>query len=78
MKVRMNVKMIKAQTADEIIKKNARKLTNKFVKRALAKNADKVLMHAIDKLIPDAKQELKISGGLKIVKVNAFDPDGSK
>lgn len=31
--------------------------------------------HWIDKFAPAAKQSLEISGGIKIVKVNAFDPD---
>jgi hypothetical protein len=32
--------------------------------------------HWIDKFVPAAKQELQISGGLRIVKLDIFDPDG--
>lgn len=35
-------------------------------------------MHLIDKFMPAAKQELQISGGLKIVRVDAFDPSKVK
>jgi hypothetical protein len=31
--------------------------------------------HWIDKFLPAAKQEIALSGGLKIIRVNAFDPD---
>ena len=31
--------------------------------------------HWIDKFLPAAKQEVEISGGLKIIRVKAFDPD---
>ncbi|MDP2604572.1 MAG: hypothetical protein Q8S00_18600 [Deltaproteobacteria bacterium] len=34
--------------------------------------------HWIDKLVPNARQEINVSGGLKIVKVDAFDPDDGK
>jgi hypothetical protein len=76
-KAQAEEKKLAAEKAREIIEGNAERLTNRYVKRALSPNADKILMHAVDKLVPAAKQELKISGGLKIVKVDAFQPDDS-
>ena len=55
-------KRLEAETARAIIEKNAKKLAARYVSRALANKADKVLMHAIDKLVPHAKQEIEHSG----------------
>ena len=37
----------------------ADKIVEKYIERALAKNADRLLMHAIDKLISDAPRQLE-------------------
>jgi len=37
----------------EIIESNAKKLATQYIKRALDKYGDRVLCHAIDKLLPD-------------------------
>ena len=55
-------KRLEAETARAIIEKNAKKLAVRYVSRALANKADKVLMHAIDKLVSHAKQEIEHSG----------------
>jgi hypothetical protein len=44
-----------------------------YVSRAL-KN-DRVLMHLIDKVMSDAKTELNVTGGIKVVEITAPDPD---
>ena len=42
-----------------------------YVKRALGKNGDKVLMHIIDRVLPPAKAEVEVSGGVKVFRVIA-------
>ena len=53
----------------EIIGKAAPKIATHYVRRALSKNGDRVLTHLIERIIPPAKQEVAISGGLQIVEV---------
>lgn len=50
------------------------KHAKRFCEQAMEDNT--VLLSARKAIIPDAKQEVEITGGLKIIKVNAFDPDG--
>src|SRR6476659_1767515 len=42
-----------AQIVREIIEGNAQRLATQYIKRALDKYGDRVLCHAIDKLLPD-------------------------
>ncbi len=42
-----------SQLVKEIIEANATKLATQYIKRALDKYGDRVLCHAIDKLLPD-------------------------
>jgi hypothetical protein len=45
--------IVAGQLVKDILDRNAARLGNRWVGRALGKNGDKVLMHAIDKLMPD-------------------------
>jgi len=42
-----------AQIVKDILQANAQKLSRQYIKRALDKYGDRVLCHAIDKLLPD-------------------------
>ena len=64
--------MAAAELAQQTLAKNVGSAVLHYMKRS--RKNDKVLMHYIDKFVPAAKQELQISGGLKIVRVDAFDP----
>jgi len=75
-----NEKRAKDLAAAEIVQRELEKdiggSARHYLKRS--RKNDKVLMHLIDKFMPAAKQELQISGGLKIVRVDAFDPSKVK
>jgi uncharacterized protein HemY len=45
--------MAASQLVKMVIEANATKLANQYIKRALDKYGDRVLCHAIDKLLPD-------------------------
>ena len=46
-----------AAVVREIVEANAARLANRYVVRALGKNGDKVLVHAVDKLLPDEQTQ---------------------
>ncbi len=46
-------KIAAMQLVKDILEANATKLANQYIKRALDKYGDRVLCHAIDKLLPD-------------------------
>src|SRR5262249_27632145 len=56
-------------------KTKIRQIASRYISRATGANGDKVLMHLVDTVLPKAKQEVELSGGVKIVRVNAFNPD---
>ena len=55
---------LEKKIAQATIEKNAKEIAERFVLRALSDDVDKVLMHAIDKIVPVAKQEIEHSGGI--------------
>ena len=69
------VRLLVREAVERELQSRAATLAKQYVDRALGEKGDRVLMHAIDRAVPAAKQEVEISGGLKIVRVNAFDPD---
>jgi hypothetical protein len=60
--------LLKAAVHAEAIRE-VKKLAKRYIARGL--KADKVLLHVIDRAIPAAKQEVEISGGVKIFRVIA-------
>ena len=67
------------QAALEVeVAKRADAFIQRYGKRALGKNGDRVLTHLIERAIPAARQEINVTGGLEIrrVTVRTVDPDG--
>jgi len=46
-----------ADVVRQVIEAQAKPLVDRYIKRALGKNADRVLIHAIDKLLPEIKSD---------------------
>jgi hypothetical protein len=65
------LKIAAAEAVKRYIERHAVKLAKRYVERALAAKADKVLMHAIDRLVPPAKPTMNIN-------VNSPDEDFRK
>ena len=63
----------RATVEKELVGKVA-KLAERYTNRALQKNADKVLMDAIKKIMPDAKQALDANYHGDVVIVTNVDP----
>ena len=56
-------KKLKAETAKEVVERNALRLANRLVKDAMTKDGRRSLHVAINKLIPDAKQTIVLEDG---------------
>lgn len=57
-------KQLRAETAAEIIKANEVRLAQRLIDDAMSEKGRKSLHVAINKITPDAKQDIKISGSL--------------
>jgi hypothetical protein len=55
-------KKIEAETAHDIIEKNAAKLANRLIEDAMTTKGRRSLHVAINKLVPDAKHTIAIEG----------------
>ena len=60
-KAQIMEKIIEAEVARRIIEKNAEKLANHYVKRAM--KSDRVLIDAIGKLMPATRQQVDVAVG---------------
>ena len=49
-----------------MIEAHAQKLTAKYLSRAMQRKAGRVLIDAMRKLVPDAKQEIEVTGNMGI------------
>jgi hypothetical protein len=58
------------------LEKHAVQIAKRYVARALGPKGDKVLMHAIDRILPAAKREIELSGQLKVVRIVTPDLNG--
>jgi hypothetical protein len=69
----LNAKAARLAVWERELTKWDAKHAKRFCQQAMEDNS--VLLSARKAVIPDAKQEINLNGGLKIVRVNAFNPD---
>jgi hypothetical protein len=56
---------------EKAVQDMATRIGAQYVKRALGKNGDRILMHIVDRVLPPARSEAEISGEVKIFRVVA-------
>jgi len=67
----------RATVEKELVGKVA-KLAERYTNRALQKNADKVLMDAIKKIMPDAKQVMDVNNHGNVTIITNVDPHAGR